>query len=228
LTLFLFDIDGTLIRTGGVGRASMVEASRRLFGRIDLFDRFDFAGAVDPVIVSTALHHIGIHPDARRLGRFRATYVRALQRNIPLARGGVCGGVHEALGAIPVEEPVGLITGNWPEGARIKLEHFSLWSRFSPTISGFGGDAPDRSGLFGVALRGAARRSLQPKRVVVIGDTESDIRSARRGHARLGPSAPELITIGVRTGFGSPEALEASAPDLLVDQLTARLIRSLR
>jgi phosphoglycolate phosphatase-like HAD superfamily hydrolase len=225
--LVLFDIDGTLLRTHGAGRAAMTEAGRHLFGVADLFGAFDFAGAVDSVIVRAALRAQGLDPTPRRLGLFQATYLRALRRRLAQVGGVRCPGVDEALHTLGSRAPIGLLTGNWRDGAEAKLETVGLGGHFPPGFGGYGGDAADRSGLLPVALRRAARRGLRVDRVVVIGDTEADVRCARQGHRTLGPGAPTLITIGVRTGFASPGSLEQSQPDHLVDRLSASLIEEL-
>ena len=80
--LVLFDIDGTLLNSGGGGRAAMIAAASELFGCPQLFDNLSFAGAVDSGIVAHALACAGIPPTPRRMGRMRATYARRLTRDL--------------------------------------------------------------------------------------------------------------------------------------------------
>jgi phosphoglycolate phosphatase-like HAD superfamily hydrolase len=102
---------------------------------------------------------------------------------------------------------VGLLTGNWREGARLKLSAINLWWE-GP--SAFGDDAVDRNHLVPVARRRAVEQGHPVRRVVVIGDTPKDVECARAGGA---------IAVAVKTGFATVESLEQSQPDLLLSDL---------
>ena len=91
--LVLFDIDGTLLNSGGRGRAAMVAAASSLFHRPGMFDDLSFAGAVDSGIVARAMFMAGINPTPRRMGRMRATYARRLRRDLFANPGALCPGV---------------------------------------------------------------------------------------------------------------------------------------
>lgn len=227
MSLVLFDIDGTLLRSGGAGRAAMVEAMDALYGRPDAFDGVSFAGAVDPGIVSEALARVGVAPTPRELGRVRARYQRLLARAMPRAvaegRATLCPGVREAVAGVGARASIGLMTGNWTTGARIKLEAAGLWEPFASTPGAFGDDAAERDSLLPYAWRRARRRGLAPRRVLVIGDTPADVSAARAGARALGPRGPEVLAVAVCTGFATREALVASAPDLLLEDLAAGL-----
>lgn len=221
MTLFLFDVDGTLVRTGGAGRAAMIEAGRRLFGVEDLFSGRDFAGAVDTGIVSHALFAAGLAPTARRLGRFRQVYLRALRRRLPAHPGALLPGVEAVLAALAGRAMLGLQTGNWEEGARLKLGHYGVLGAFPAGLGGFGDDGPARDGLLAAALPRARRRGWDGRRVVVLGDTPLDVLAARRAWARLPGRRPELVTVALPTGVSPREELEAAGPDLLLEDLVA-------
>ncbi len=223
MNLVLFDIDGTLLRTGGAGRAAMVEAMRALHGRPDAFDDLSFAGAVDPAIVSVALRRAGVEPTPRRLSRLRSRYVQALEgemaRAVREGRSVLCPGVREAVSALEGRAQVGLMTGNWSAGARVKLERMDLWAPFAGQPGAYGDDAPDRDALMPFAWRRALRRGRAPRRVVLVGDTPSDVSAARAGARLLGPRGVEVVAVAVATGFAPREDLVASRPDLLLDNL---------
>ncbi len=218
-TLVLFDIDGTLITTEGAGRAAMGEAAGRLFGRPDLFSRLSFAGAIDSEIVARALASGGLAPTPRRVGRLKAAYLRALRRRLARGGGRVYPGVRDALALSAAHARVGLLTGNWREGARVKLSRFALWSHFSPGLGAYGQDAAVRDGLLPVAWRRARRFGGPPQRIIVIGDTPADVSCARAGaRALVGPGV-QVLAVAVCTGFASPELLADARPDLLLPDL---------
>lgn len=219
LTLVLFDIDGTLIRTGGAGSTAMRRAGATLFGVPDLFEGRSFAGIVDDGIVSGALEAAGIPATPRRLGRFKRAYLRLLRRHIHEHPGQAMPGVHRIVADCAERGLVGLQTGNWRVGAQTKLEHFDIWAPFARGIGGFGCDASERPGLMRAALRRAQRHGWHGGRVIVIGDTPADVLCARAGVARWQGPAVELLTVAVDTGKPSRAALVASEPDLLVDDL---------
>jgi phosphoglycolate phosphatase-like HAD superfamily hydrolase len=223
MTLVLFDIDGTLLRSAGGGRRAMSMAAAERFGRPDLFDQVSFAGAVDSEVTQRALAAAGLPPTARRIGRLRATYGRRLRRALATRRGSVCPGVPEALSALQEVAVLGLVTGNWPEGARTKLEVYGLSRFFTDCVGAYGDDALDRNHLVPVAVRRARRRMDRVDRVVLVGDTPADVASARAGAEALGPGGPEVVAVAVSTGFAPIEALKASAPDLLLEDLASGL-----
>jgi phosphoglycolate phosphatase-like HAD superfamily hydrolase len=108
---------------------------------------------------------------------------------------------------------IGLLTGNWIRGAKIKLEYFKLWQYFE--FGAFGDDEVDRNKLVPHALRRAEEkfgvRPLQDS-VYVIGDTPRDIHCARPHGA---------IAVAVATGEYSVEALRAEGPDFLIEDFGA-------
>ena len=221
--LVLFDIDGTLLNSGGCGRAAMASAAADLFGRPGLFDDLSFAGAVDSGIVAKALLASGLPPTPRRMGRMRSTYSRRLRRALFAKPGSLCAGVPDVVRQTKRLAKVGLLTGNWPEGARIKLAAHGLGDQFEGCVGAYGDDAPDRNHLVPFAVKRARRRWGEIRRVVVIGDTPADVACARAGAALLGPDGPDVLAVAVETGFSTPAQLRDACPDLQLTDLASGL-----
>jgi phosphoglycolate phosphatase len=205
-TVWLFDIDGTLVTTGGVGRRALELAFLRAHGRADACNGFRFDGMTDRAIVRGGLLALGVPPTPAAIEAVLGVYLAVLSDEVagaPAQTYHVHAGILEtleALAALP-HFATGLGTGNIREGARIKLERVGLFGRFS--FGGFGCDDEDRTALLRRgAERGAASLglSLGDVRVVVIGDTPKDVAAARG----IGADS-----IGVGTGSFTPEALVA-------------------
>jgi len=223
--LVLFDIDGTLIWTGGAGSRAMTRAFAEWAGIPDGLDGIPVPGRTDTIILADLLRRHGLAADAAGLGVLQETYFRCLAEELgPLPEGaGALPGVVALLEALSAEPGVssGLLTGNHSRGARIKLERFGLFGYFA--FGAFGEDASDRNDLVPVAVE-RARASGIPEPaggVVVVGDTPLDVACGRAHGAR---------TIAVATGgFGEVVLREAGA-DLVVPDLsdTAALLEWLR
>ncbi|MDB4934755.1 MAG: Hydrolase, haloacid dehalogenase-like family [Labilithrix sp.] len=202
-TVFLFDIDGTLISTGGAGRRSMEGAFRDLHGARGVAAiEFSFAGMTDQSIVRTGLRALEseAHDDAvnRLLDAYLIRLADEIQRTETYR---VHPGVTSILEWLPKREraAIGLGTGNVRKGAYAKLARGALDGAFP--FGGFGCDAEDRTELLRVgAQRGAAMLGvpLAECRVVVIGDTPKDVAAAHG----IGADC-----IGVGTGGFDPRAL---------------------
>ncbi|MEZ4296727.1 MAG: HAD hydrolase-like protein [Polyangiaceae bacterium] len=225
-TVLLFDIDGTLVSTGGAGRRAIDRAFREHTGAEVTLD-FSFAGMTDPAIVRRGLTSLGRPAPPEAIAAVLDAYLRALEQEVATAPSFV---VHEgvvdilARAATWSRVALGLGTGNIKGGAKVKLGRASLFDRFS--FGGFGCDAEDRAELLAAgAARGAAHLSVSVTdcRVVIIGDTPKDIAAARAIGAEsigvgTGPySATDLKTAGATWSFDTlthPGALEAlQGPD---------------
>jgi phosphoglycolate phosphatase len=199
-TIILFDIDGTLIRSGGGGRIAMQLAFAEVCHRADALDAVDFRGMTDGVIFRLGLAAIGRASDARVQERLAVSYLRHLEAAIAEAPGfRVLPGVGELLENAGADTNIGLGlgTGNLERGARIKLARPGLNHHFA--FGGFGSDHDDRAQVLRIgARRGAKRLGLTPDqcRVMVVGDTPRDVAAARDigaeciavetgGHSRL-------------------------------------------
>lgn len=218
-TVYLFDVDGTLIRTGGAGRRALLRTFGRVFGREDAFDAFSFGGMTDRAIVRAGLLAIDIEPTEERIDEILVSYLDVLTDEVENAP---TYDLHEGMAAAldAIEETphaLGLGTGNIREGARIKLTRVELFERFS--FGGFGSDSEDRNELIRVgAQRGAQQLgvALEACRVVIVGDTPKDIEAARAvggesvAVATGSYSRADLVTAGATWAFdslASPNAL---------------------
>jgi len=208
-TVLLFDIDGTLVTTGGVGRRALELAFERAHGRRDACTGFRFDGMTDRAIVRGGLVALGLAPSAAAIDVVLDSYLDVLAEEVaaaPAQSYRVHAGMCETLDAAASRPHVaiGLGTGNVRAGARIKLQRVGLFHRFG--FGGFGCDDEDRTTLLRLgAERGAATLgvALAYARVVVIGDTPKDVAAAHGIGAE---------SVGVGTGSFSPaELLEAGA-----------------
>ena len=181
-TLWLFDIDGTLVDTGGAGMCALQEATEEIFGASG--PELDLAGSTDLGVVARIFDHFRRPCGPREADSFFAIYLRRLDWN--LTHGGFPGrvlpGVVELLDDLSQSAgiTVGLLTGNIAGGAAAKIRHFGLDRHFS--FGAYGCDHADRNLLGPVALEraaGHAGRSFSPAETVVIGDTPKDIACAR-------------------------------------------------
>src|SRR5882762_7351910 len=149
-SLILFDIDGTLVLTGGAGARGMALAFEEVFGIRNAFRGIHMAGRTDAWILTDAAAAHGISADSPELARFRRVYFRVLADEIHKpgsGRKGIMPGVRELLDAIAFDGDayLALLTGNYEPAAQIKLEYFDLWRYFA--CGAFGDDAPDRNAL---------------------------------------------------------------------------------
>jgi phosphoglycolate phosphatase len=214
MMLYLFDIDGTLVDTGGAGMAALNQATRELFGEDG--PPLDLAGSTDLGVVATIHAHFQIEPTAVRIKNYFELYQQRLDWN--LAHGGFPGrvflGVSELLTelAARADASIGLLTGNTAGGAASKLRHFGLASHFS--FGAYGCDRADRNLLGPIALERAAAHSgrhFTARDTWVIGDTPKDIACAHAMGARC---------LAVSTGHFSADALKMKGADRVVESLT--------
>jgi phosphoglycolate phosphatase len=212
--LLLFDVDGTLVSTGGAGSRAMALALEEMYGTSDGLMGLRMAGKTDPVIFREAVAALRLPAKDGDAERFRERYFTHLARLAGrMPHGRVMSGVRELLEACRATPGVytGLLTGNWRGGARLKLSAFGLWESFA--VGAFADDSEVRDELLPFARRRLEKRHglvLDPARVVVIGDTPSDIQCARPH------GAPALA---VATGPYSVADLAKHDPDYLVPTL---------
>ncbi|MCA9534201.1 MAG: HAD family hydrolase [Myxococcales bacterium] len=214
-TVLLFDIDGTLLKTGGAGRRSMRRAFVEVCGREDALDGMDFRGMTDPLIFEGGLARIGVPVSESLVCALAEAYLASLAREVPASPNyQVMPGVRALLTALSEHSHValGIGTGNSEAGARTKLTHGDLWRHFR--FGGYGDDGWDRVELVRAgATRGAEALGLPLARcrVVVIGDTPEDARAA------LGIGA---TCLAVLTGGYSDAQLAAAGSTWVVPDLT--------
>lgn len=208
--VFLFDIDGTLIRTGGAGRAAMEAALVSLFGSLEPTDGVPFSGRTDRAIARNLLALYGIENSPEHVDQFLAGYLNQLPKTLAAHRGEVLPGIAALLDQLSAHEQatVGLLTGNTHDGARHKLTHYELYHHFQ--FGGYGDRYEDRNDVARAAFEEARRhlgRPVEGDRIWVIGDSPHDVRCARSIGARA---------VAVATGWNTVEELEAEQPDLLL------------
>jgi len=214
--LVLFDIDGTLIRTGGAGVKAFAKTFASEFNAADGFERLKFAGRTDFSLVREFFTFHQIAPTPGNFKRFFERYVFWLDHILRDSKTEVCPGVWELvreLQALPQAPLLGLLTGNIRLGAEIKLRHFSLWDVFQ--TGGFADDHEERDRIAAVARQRGSRvlgENLRGDQVVVIGDTPHDIRCARA----IGAKALAVATGGAKLG-----ELELHHPDWAMPDLRA-------
>jgi phosphoglycolate phosphatase-like HAD superfamily hydrolase len=213
--LLLFDVDGTLILTGGAGARAMTRAFEEVFHIPAAFDGISMPGRTDPLIVADACARLALASPDPLVARFRARYAERLAEEMarPLPGKRVMPGVRELLDRLAGRPGVflALLTGNYAETARIKLEHFDLWRPFR--CGAFGEDAADRNGLVEVAISRAIAHGAprpRPKDVLVVGDTPLDVACARAAGARA---------IAVATGGCDAQTLAACGADVVFEDL---------
>jgi phosphoglycolate phosphatase len=213
--LLLFDIDGTLINSGGAGVAALRDVLREDFGIGDDLHGIEIAGRTDSGIVHQILRKIGLQPDESNTARFLERYVELLARELPRSRGRVLPGIEELLRRLQgrPEIVLALLTGNVERGARLKLEHYGIWHFFE--FGAFADDHHDRNELGAFARQRAQEKhgiEFESAAIDVIGDTPHDIACGKAIGAR---------TIAVATGSFSREELARHEPDWLVDDFAA-------
>ena len=217
--LVLFDVDMTLITTGGVGRRAMCEAGRRVTGSPFDAARVSFSGRLDPLILHDLCTAHELEPTPERIDRLRVADRETLADLV-----GEDGAARPLPGAVELVDALaerdhvvlGLLTGNFPETGAIKLRaagvdpdrfHLHVWGCDSPF------DPPAREHLPPIAMERCAERrgvAVGPDRVVVIGDTPHDVSCARAAGCR---------SLAVATGSYDRDALDAAGPDRVVDDL---------
>ena len=215
--MVLFDIDGTLLTAGGVGRQATREAMLEVFGTAAKIDAHSFAGKTDWYTLTELLAEYGHTPASigQQLDVYVAAIERHIERLIPNYPVQALPGALEAVQQLQTDAGtlVGLVTGNMPTSARAKLRA----AGFDPnwfTIGAFGNESTDRDELAKLALERAAAYCGQPlplHRVYVVGDTVMDILCAR---------AIGGIAVAVRTGYEDGAVLATARPDYLLEDLT--------
>jgi phosphoglycolate phosphatase len=212
--LYLFDIDGTLLLSGGAGSRALDRVFLARYGIETAMAEVDLGGKTDHWILTDVLsRRLGRPPNAGEIDEVLAAYLPLLQEELQHSHFRLMPWVDECLDWLDERRGVhlGLATGNVRIGARAKLERAGLWWRFA--FGGFGCDSPERPTLVQRAIeRGHERAGVRcpNQEVVVVGDTVHDITAARANGVRV---------VAVATGSVDRATLAASNPDAVFDTL---------
>lgn len=210
MNICLFDIDGTLIASGGAGKAALESALAEEFGVRLRPGNVEFSGRTDRAIIRDLfrVHEMAEVPE--HLQRLLDAYLERLPQCLAAHRGRILPGMAELLATLQARGDVvlGLLTGNVREGARLKLGHYQLDHYF--TLGGFGDAHFERDDVAREAFAAVQQHrggSVRGEDIWVIGDTPLDVQCARAIGARVA---------AVATGWHPFEELEATRPDLLL------------
>jgi phosphoglycolate phosphatase len=209
----LFDVDETLVHTGGSGASSWKAAFEQLYGIPADIGQHSSAGETDPQVArATFAAVVGRPPSADELGRLYAHYLLHLAEDIlTSAQYRVLPGAVQTLIALgDAGVMLGLVSGAMEGAARTKLIPADL-NRFF-IFGAYGSDSPDRSELTRLAIHKATflHEELTSDQVYVVGDTPRDIESAKAAGA---------VSVGVASGHYSTSELEAVGGDLVLGSL---------
>jgi phosphoglycolate phosphatase-like HAD superfamily hydrolase len=226
--LVLWDIDGTLVDSGGAGRAAFGDAFAEVLGYVPR-ELAPMAGRTDRAIALEILRINGVADGDGRVEEFLSALARALRGREPelRGRGRALAGAAEAIAALGERDDVlqSLLTGNVEANAALKLGAFGLAGEPTPAggnarsgidleIGAYGADATRRSALVGVA-RGRAEekygRPFAPGETVLVGDTPHDVLAGREAGTRV---------VAVATGATRAADLRAAGADVTLEDLT--------
>lgn len=212
--VYLFDLDGTLVRTGGAGVRAMSRGFESVMGWSRALESVSLAGMTDPAIAHLiSRERRGCDMAPQEMALVFEAYLAFLKEELAAAASyRVLPGIREFLDAESRRPDVliGLGTGNLEQGARIKLEHGGLSHYFR--FGGYGSDACARHEVLIAGVRraeAAVGESIPPEKFLVIGDTPKDILAGQAIGAR---------TLAVATGPYTPAELDAHQPDAVVAQ----------
>jgi phosphoglycolate phosphatase len=213
-TLILWDIDGTILHSGGAGMAALQTALKDVFGISSSIASIDFAGRTDPWIIRQIFALHGIDDTKENHATYVDGYIGLLPGILGTSGGKVLPGVKQLLDEATVRPGVvqGLLTGNLRRGAQTKLGYHGLWDYFP--IGAFADDSEVRNELGPHALRRAQGHwghDFPADRVWIVGDTPHDIACARAFGAKA---------LAVATGGSTSSVLAGHNPDAVLEDLS--------
>jgi phosphoglycolate phosphatase-like HAD superfamily hydrolase len=221
--LLLWDIDGTLIASGGAGMRALTVGLKNVFGIDGSLADIDFAGRTDRWIMREVFRKFSIAVTEANFARFFDGYIAALPAELANPNAKVLPGVRDVLQAAASHGHIaqGLLTGNMRRGAQVKLAHHGLWEHFA--FGAFADDSEHRNDLGPHAVRRAREHhgvEFAAANVWIIGDTPHDIACGKVIGAR---------TLALATGGYSLDQLRAHAPTVVLEDLanTDAVLRAL-
>jgi phosphoglycolate phosphatase len=212
--LLLFDIDGTLLTSGGAGERALRRGFRDRFGIDDDLVTVEIAGRTDSGIARQMLAYHGLPETPENLTAFFDGYLHFLAEELPVSPGRLLPGILPLLEALKRREDIvlALLTGNLARGAETKLTHYGVWHYFE--FGAYADDHHDRNQLGHFARRRAVEKhgiEFPSERIYVLGDTPHDITCARA----IGAQA-----VAIATGKFTVEELRPLHPDFLFADLS--------
>jgi phosphoglycolate phosphatase len=213
MNVCLFDIDGTLLSSGGAGKAALEAAFTEEFAK-PLRHHVPYAGRTDRAIMRDLFRLHGMDDSAAATTRLMAAYLARLPESLTRCQGRVLPGIVNLLDWLTSQGrfSIGLLTGNIRAGAKVKLGHYGLYERFA--FGGFGDHHFERDDVAREAhaqIHAHLGRSIAGDRIWVIGDTPLDVQCARAIGARV---------VAVATGQHSVSQLKAAEPDMVLSDLS--------
>jgi phosphoglycolate phosphatase len=210
----LFDVDETLVHTGGSGARSWKVAFTKLYGIPADIGEHTSAGETDPEVARETFNGVlGRQPSDDELDRLYVEYLLNLADDILVSKDyRMLPGADQCLVELgQAGVLLGLVSGAMEGAARTKLIPANL-NRFF-LFGAYGSDSPDRAELTGIAIEKASRlhTGLKPAQVFVVGDTPRDIEAARKAGA---------VSVGVATGHFSVNDLTEAGADHVLPSLT--------
>jgi phosphoglycolate phosphatase len=214
MRLLLFDIDGTLVNTGGSGKRALNRACFEVLGITGALDTIPLSGRTDFSLLREVLTANGLEVLPKTMQEILTQYCLHLAQEIsiePAREKWVLPNVRPLLTQLEPLSRLGVATGNIEDGARLKLQAVELEGFFP--VGGFGSDAEERSALVLAGAQKARYFYQEPlEEVAVIGDTPLDIFAAK---------AHGFLAIGVATGTYSVEQLQQAGADRVLRSFEA-------
>jgi HAD superfamily hydrolase (TIGR01549 family) len=212
----LFDLDGTVLTFDdappGPGRTALDRAMRELYGLDGATEGLRVAGGTDRALARSMLERAGAEAHDAAIARVLDTYVAHLEAELRTRSYRPIGDVARTVVACTERGAVvGIATGNVRAGAQLKLRSAGLDSSFDAARGGYGCDAEPRADI----VRVAVARCGGSRDIVVVGDTEHDVRAARAIGARV---------VGVATSEDARRELAQSGADAIVDECGDSLV----
>ena len=214
--VILFDIDGTLLVSRGIGREAKRRAMLECFGTTGDLDSHAFGGKTDWGILADLLapHGYTKADIGHEMSQYETVMARHMRAISPAYTAEPTAHAQELLGALRQRPDtlIGLVTGNTSKTAVIKLE-MAGFDPASFVVGAFGNESHERADLTRLARQRAGDHlgcQLNGSAFIVIGDTPADIEAAR---------AIDAIAVAVCTGYAERASLIDSRPDFLLDDL---------
>jgi len=218
--LLLFDIDGTLLKSGRAGIRAMHQTGVSLFGQAFSLDQIEVSGHLDPLIYTEAVAINGLQEGTAKYQAFQDQYLDRLRQELAANRDQVRSlpGIDATLGMLRqrvtqnADVVLGLLTGNYTRAVPIKLTAVGIDPQWF-AVTAFGDEGPDRPALVPVAMakyQTMHGRAIDPGAVVIIGDTPRDVACAQ---------AHGCVAFGVATGRFSTDVLREAGADVVVEDL---------